>query len=50
MKNSYGRTTDRFLKYVQMGTTSAEDVEQVPSTPEQLEFAKMLQQEMQEMG
>ena len=50
MKNNYGSTTDRFLKYVQVGTSSAEDVEQVPSTPEQLEFAKMLQQEMQEMG
>ena len=50
MKNNYGNTTDRFLKYVQVGTTSAEDAEQVPSTPEQLEFAKMLQQEMQEMG
>ena len=41
MENSYGRTADRFLKYVQVGTSSAEDMEQVPSTPEQLEFAKI---------
>ena len=50
MKDNYGKTTDRFLKFVQVATTSAEDAEQVPSTPEQLEFAKMLRQEMQEMG
>ncbi len=50
MKNNYGSTTDRFLRYVQVGTSSADEVEHVPSTPEQLEFAKMLQLEMQEMG
>ncbi|MBO5520906.1 MAG: hypothetical protein J5973_04450, partial [Eubacterium sp.] len=50
MKDNYGKTTDRFLKYIQIGTTSAEDAEEVPSTPEQLQFAQMLAQEMREMG
>ena len=45
-----GKTTERFLKYVQVGTSSKEDVERFPSTETQIAFAKQLQQEMTAMG
>lgn len=45
-----GRTTERFLRYVQISTSSREDMDRFPSTDTQIAFAKLLQQEMQEMG
>lgn len=37
---------DRFCRYVQMETTSAEDVEKYPSSPGQLELGKLLAAEL----
>ena len=36
--------TERFLKYTQFDTQSAEDSQTVPSTPKQLIFAKYLKE------
>ncbi len=41
---------DRFLKYVSVHTTSDENTGMTPSTPGQMEFARALQKELQEMG
>lgn len=41
---------DRFLRYVQFETTSAEDTNVTPSTPGQMTFAKALEQELIAMG
>ena len=41
---------DRFLRYVQFETTSAEDTNVTPSTPGQMIFAKALEQELTGMG
>ena len=41
---------DRFLRYVQFETTSAEDTNVTPSTPGQMTFAKALEQELTGMG
>ena len=41
---------DRFLRYVQFETTSAEDTNVTPSTPGQMIFAKALEQELIGMG
>lgn len=41
---------ERFLRYVQFETTSAEDTNVTPSTPGQMTFAKALEQELTAMG
>ena len=41
---------ERFLRYVQVYTTSAYHVEQIPSTERQWDLARMLQAELQELG
>lgn len=41
---------ERFLRYVQFETTSAEDTNVTPSTPGQMTFAKALEQELNAMG
>jgi tripeptide aminopeptidase len=40
----------RFLRYVKIDTQSAEDQSTVPSTPKQMEFAKLLAQELKDLG
>jgi len=42
--------TERFLKYVSFCTTSDEETNITPSTPGQMEFAKYLAAELQEIG
>ncbi|HNX29044.1 MAG TPA: peptidase T [Syntrophomonadaceae bacterium] len=41
---------DRFLRYVKIDTQSAEDSAAHPSTPGQLELARLLEKELQELG
>ena len=41
---------DRFLRYVRIETTSKDDVEQVPSSPGQLEFGALLAEELRALG
>ncbi len=41
---------DRFVRYVQIDTTSDRHIEGTPSTPGQLEFAKMLKAELLDLG
>ena len=41
---------ERFLKYVYIHTTSDENTGLVPSTPQQMEFAKILAEELKDMG
>jgi peptidase T len=41
---------ERFLKYVSIHTTSDENTGLVPSTPQQMEFAKILAEELKAMG
>ena len=41
---------ERFLKYVFIHTTSDENTGLVPSTPQQMEFAKILVEELKDMG
>ena len=41
---------ERFLKYVSIHTTSNENTGLVPSTPQQMEFAKILAEELKDMG
>ena len=41
---------DRFLKYIQFDTTSDENSSTVPSTKSQLEFAKIIGEELEEIG
>ena len=48
--NKYETLKDRFLKYVKIETRSDEKSESIPSTPTQLEFAKMLVKELEEIG
>ena len=48
--NKYETLKDRFLKYVKIETRSDEKSESIPSTPAQLEFAKMLVKELEEIG
>ena len=48
--NKYETLKDRFLKYVKIETRSDEKSESIPSTPTQLEFAKMLIKELEEIG
>ncbi len=41
---------ERFLKYIQLETTSSENTGTHPSTPEQLELGKLLKEELLELG
>ncbi len=41
---------DRFLRYAAVDTQSADDQENVPSTPKQFDLALMLRRELEEMG
>ncbi len=41
---------DRFLNYIQLDTTSREESETYPSSPNQLEFGRRLVQELQGLG
>ena len=40
----------RFLRYVQINTQSEAGASTIPSTPGQLEFAKMLAKELEDLG
>ncbi|MBN1598734.1 MAG: peptidase T [Bacteroidales bacterium] len=44
------KLVDRFLKYVKIDTQSNESSETYPSTPSQLEFSKLLAEEISEIG
>lgn len=46
----YKTLKDRFLRYVKFETRSDEKSENIPSTPAQLEFAKILAKELEEIG
>ena len=46
----YETLKDRFLRYVKFETRSDEKSEAIPSTPTQLEFAKILAKELEEIG
>ena len=46
----YVTLKERFLKYVKFNTRSDEASETIPSTPSQMEFAKMLKKELEELG
>ena len=46
----YETLKDRFLRYVKFETRSDEKSESIPSTPTQLEFAKILAKELEEIG
>ena len=46
----YETLKDRFLRYVKFETRSDEKSESIPSTPTQLEFAKILTKELEEIG
>ena len=48
--NKYETLKERFLKYVKIETRSDEKSESIPSTPTQLEFAKILVRELEEIG
>ncbi|MFZ2956069.1 MAG: peptidase T [Candidatus Ozemobacteraceae bacterium] len=40
----------RFLRYAAVNTQSKEDVDKIPSTPSQMELAKIIEQELRETG
>ena len=44
------KVQDRFLKYVSFTTTSDENSESCPSTKQQLELAKFLTEELEQIG
>ena len=46
----YKTLKDRFLRYVKFETRSDEKSETIPSTPTQIEFAKILVRELEEIG
>ena len=48
--NMMSKLIDRFLQYVKHETTSDESSASVPSTSNQLEFAKILGRELEEIG
>ena len=50
MRKMYKTLKDRFLRYVKFETRSDEKSENIPSTPTQLEFAKILVRELEEIG
>ena len=41
---------ERFLRYVKIDTQSAEDSSVHPSTPGQMELARLLEKELRELG
>ena len=45
----YSTLKERFLRYVKFNTRSDEASETIPSTPSQMEFAKMLKKELEEL-
>ena len=49
-KTKYATLKERFLRYVKFNTRSDEASETIPSTPSQMEFAKMLKKELEELG
>lgn len=44
------KTAEKFIRYVKVDTQSMDGVEQVPSTEKQWDLAKMLKQELEDMG
>ena len=46
----YDTLKERFLRYVKFETRSDENSETIPSTPSQIEFAKMLKKELEDIG
>ena len=44
------RVVDRFLRYVHIDTQSKEDVDSIPSTQKQFNLAKILVEELKELG
>ena len=46
----YDTLKERFLRYVKFETRSNETSDTIPSTPSQMEFAKMLKKELEELG
>lgn len=46
----YETLKERFIKYVKFETRSDENSTTIPSTPSQLEFAKILKKELEEIG
>jgi len=50
MRKMYKTLKDRFLRYVKFETRSDEKSETIPSTPTQIEFAKILVRELEEIG
>ena len=46
----YDTLKERFLRYVKFETRSDETSDTIPSTPSQMEFAKMLKKELEELG
>ena len=46
----YDTLKERFLKYVKFETRSDETSDTIPSTPSQMEFAKMLKKELEDLG
>ena len=46
----YSTLKERFLRYVKFNTRSDEKSETIPSTPSQMEFAKMLKKELEDLG
>ena len=48
--NEYPDVLNRFLRYVQVYTTSEDDKEEIPSTQRQFDLAKLLVEELQAMG
>ena len=45
----YSTLKERFLRYVKFNTRSDEKSETIPSTPSQMEFAKMLKEELEDL-
>ena len=46
----YDTLKERFLRYVKFETRSDETSDTIPSTPSQIEFAKMLKKELEDLG
>ena len=46
----YDTLKERFLKYVKIETRSNDESETIPTTQTQVEFAKMLKAELEEIG
>src|SRR5690625_1462161 len=50
VKAMYDNLVDRFIKYVKIETRSDENSQTVPSTQSQVEFAKVLMKDLEEIG